>query len=366
MMQAEVVADLLQDAVREGIFPGAAALGAVGDTVVLQAACGWANIFTRQPVTTQTLFDLASLTKPLATTVAVMHLCHQNRLTPATPLGELLPRFLTSDKADLTIGQLLNHQSGLAAYRPYYHRLRHLRPEDRRARLEDWLVAEPLCYRPGERTLYSDVGFMILAWVVEQCSGQTLAHYLRREIYGPLGLLQLFFPAFESGPEDRKFAASEYSAWRGRLIEGTVHDDNAEVVAGFQGHAGLFGNAAAVHHLLAALLAAYHGCADVFSPKVVRKFWALPLDGSRALGFDVPAARGSACGRRFSPHSIGHLGFTGTSFWVDIEQSITIVLLTNRVHPFAGNSRIHMFRPVFHDAVMDLLLKNTQPMQTQH
>mgnify|MGYP001823837269 CR=1 FL=1 len=356
-MRVDALADLLKGAVQEGGFPGAVALVAVGDTVVLQMACGLANLFTRRPVTVDTLFDLASLTKPMATTAAVMHLCRRQELSTTTPLGVLLPLFKGTDKAAITVGQLLTHQSGLPAYRPYYLRLRHLRPGERSTHLKAWLVAEPLCYQPGARTVYSDLGFMVLAWVVMQCSGQPLAHFLRDHIYGPLGLERLFFPAFETGPDDPGFAACEYSLWRGRLIDGTVHDDNADAAADLQGQAGLFGDAASAHRLLAEMLAAYNGVANRFSPEVVRHFWARPCDDQRALGFDVPAAHAASCGRRFSPHTIGHLGFTGTSLWVDVEQSIIVILLTNRVHPFANNTRIRAFRPVFHDAVMDWLLK---------
>jgi CubicO group peptidase (beta-lactamase class C family) len=154
-------------------------------------------------------------------------------------------------------------------------------------------------------------------------------------------------------------AATERCPWRQRLVKGEVHDENAFCLGGEAGHAGLFGTAEAVETLLGALLAAWHGRQGrgAFSPEIVRRFLAPPADGGRALGFDVPTPGASSSGRWFSPFTVGHLGFTGTSFWMDLERQIIVVLLTNRVHPSRANERIRGFRPLLHDAVMGLLLK---------
>jgi CubicO group peptidase (beta-lactamase class C family) len=349
-------------ALREEVFPGAVLLVSCEGIVRMHAAYGVANRYTGRLVHRRTLFDLASLTKPLATSLVVMELVRRGQLSLEDTLGKVLgDPCAGSDKAPIQLSQLLTHTAGLPAYRPYFRELVRLSPARRKADLRRRLVHEPLAARPAERTLYSDLGFMLLQWVVETSSGQSLDKLFDELVCRPLGLVDLFFIARSRLALSREFAATELCPWRRRLLQGRVHDENADVLGGIAGHAGLFGAAADVHALLAVLLRAYHGSRQTpFAGDWVRRFLDRRLKAERALGFDRPAAKGSASGRFFSPCSVGHLGFTGTSFWMDLEQAIIVVLLTNRIHPHRSNEKIKTFRPRLHDTVMEALI-NRRP-----
>jgi CubicO group peptidase (beta-lactamase class C family) len=344
----------MQKALSDGVFPGAVLLAGVGKQVVLHAAYGVANLVTRQPVTTATVFDLASLTKPLATTLAIMRLYEQGRIGLEQPISSILPVFAKTDKRGATIAQLLSHTGGVPDYRPYYIDLSAWPPGERKARLRELLAEEPLLQPPGERSLYSDIGFMILEWVIETVSGRRLDHFLTEEIYAPLGIADsVFFIDLSRPAPIGSYAATERCTWRGRLLEAQVHDENAYVLGGIAGHAGLFGTARGVYCILAELLRAYHEKEGPwrFESRTVQRFFQRTGRADKALGFDMPAALNPSCGRFFSPDSIGHLGFTGTSFWVDLSQSVVVVILTNRVHPTRNNIAIRSFRPLIHDAI---------------
>jgi serine-type D-Ala-D-Ala carboxypeptidase len=209
--------------------------------------------------------------------------------------------------------------------------------------------------------IYSDIGFMILCWVIEQVSGNRLDRFVMKEIYHPLGLENLFFVDLDSTPRQAEFAATELCSWRNILLEGTVHDDNAYVLGGIQGHAGLFGTARDVLSLLSELMAAYLGssCAGVFDTDLIQMFFKQREHTGRALGFDTPSPIDPSCGQYFSKNTVGHLGFTGTSFWMDLDRNVTIILLTNRVHPSRNNNKIKAFRPKLHDRVMKELINNS-------
>jgi CubicO group peptidase (beta-lactamase class C family) len=198
---------------------------------------------------------------------------------------------------------------------------------------------------------------MILAWVVECVSDKRLDHFVVDEFYRPLGLENLFFISNNTLKNRGLFAATENCPWRHKILEGQVHDENAYVVGGIEGHAGLFGTADDVHRLLAELLAVYHGerKSEIFHRDLLHQFFKRLPGTDKALGFDTPSVTDSSCGRGFSPTSIGHLGFTGTSFWMDLERSVIVILLTNRVHPSRENEGIKEFRPEIHDAVMDTI-----------
>lgn len=348
----------MQHAISENVFPGAVLLFSQNGRVIFFEAYGFANLDTQTPMTRETVFDLASLTKPLATTLAVIKLIQDQLLDLDNELGSLLPQFRNSDKSNIKLKHLLYHNSGLPDYRPYYKELVNLPRENRPGALIDLLVKEPLVSVPGDASVYSDLGFMILARVIEKVSGQGFDFFVNEHIYAPLGLDKLFFVDLNSALTLTGFAATERCPWRGFLLEGQVHDDNAYAVGGIAGHAGLFGTAANVHCLISELLAAY-GDPDAvtpFSHALVRKFFK-PLPGSdRVLGFDTPSRPESSCGEYFSTNSVGHLGYTGTSFWMDLDRSINVVLLTNRVHPSRDNEAIKAFRPQLHNAVMKFLL----------
>ena len=350
----------MRQAIREEIFPGGVLLVSRENTVVFFEAYGYANIFTKRLTTRDTIYDLASLTKPLATSLAVMMLILQSKIDLEQNLGSLLPSFKGGEKERITIRDLLCHISGFPDYRPYYEILCRLPINEREDTLHELIVKEPLLYPIGERVLYSDIGFMILRWVIESIAEQRFDHFVREYIFRPLDIDSddgLFFVDLNSNPREGRFAATEHCPWRNILVEGAVHDENAYVVGGIAGQAGLFGSAEKVYSLLSKLLAIFNGCstANFFPRDLVQKFFKRHALSQRALGFDAPSLEGSSCGKCFSKRSVGHLGFTGTSFWMDLDSSIIVILLTNRVHPSRNNTEIKAFRPILHDTIMEYL-----------
>ena len=352
------VEQLMQKAVAENIFPGGVLLVSREGNPVFHNAFGYRDLLTRSPVTTETIFDLASLTKPLATALAVMALVEDGKLALDQQLGDVLPGFVKDSKAAIEINHLLNHNSGLTDYRAYFKKIEPIRPVKRKSALRQLLVKEPLVNPVGSHVLYSDIGFMILEWLIEEIAGKRLDQYLAETIYGPLQLNNLFFVDLNGDPRPGEFAATEQCIWRRQMICGQVHDENAYAAGGIGGHAGLFGTASDIHCLLNHLLGAYQGqpSTRLFQPDKVRLFFNRLAGSDKALGFDMPSESGSSAGRFFSSNSVGHLGFTGTSFWMDLNRSIIVILLTNRVHPTRGNGAIKGFRPLLHDAIMQTLL----------
>ncbi len=345
---------LMVDAVAGGVFPGAVLLAARGGAVACHRAYGVTDLGTGRRVTVDTVFDLASLTKPLATAPALMRLMAEDRLAPDTPLAQLLPDFEGGPAARVTVDQLLRHTSGLPAWEPYFEHLRQMPIAERWPWLKHRLSRTPLEAPPGSQTVYSDLNFMILGWMVEAVAGLRLDRFVAQRIYQPVEIAPLFFIETALPAPRAAYAATERCPWRG-LLRGRVHDDNCYALGGVCGHAGLFGTAAAVHRLLTVLLAAYldEGAGGEFSPRWVRAFFDAPSDGRRPLGFDRPSGPTPACGSRFSRRTVGHLGFTGVSFWMDLDHGHLVILLTNRVHPTRRNESIRAFRPRLHDAVVE-------------
>ncbi|MGD9097512.1 MAG: serine hydrolase, partial [Desulfobacterales bacterium] len=284
-------------------------------------------------------------------------LIQSDRLSLEDRLGDVAEVFAPSEKAGIRIRQLLSHQSGFPAWRPYFEILRRQPPAARGSLWRQMLAGEPLAYRPGEQTLYSDLDFMALQIVVEARAGQRLDQYAARELYQPMGLRDLFFTDTALPPLPRSFAATEQCPWRGRVLKGHVHDDNAFALGGVAGHAGLFGTAAAVADLLDLLLAAVKRPQpdQVLDAAQLRRFFQRQPSSDWTLGFDTPAATGSSSGRHFSASTVGHLGFTGTSFWMDLDREVFVVLLTNRIHPSRTSEGIKAFRPLIHDRIMEVL-----------
>jgi len=320
-----------------------------------QAAAGRASRDRKSPpVTLDTIFDLASLTKPLAATLAVMLLADRGLLHLSTKLGEVLTvPWLPADKRPLTLKSILAHRAGLPAWRPFYEKVQAAPPEARPGLLAHLAAAAPLEYEPETATVYSDLGFMLLKEVVEQVSGRDLAFFCRRELYEPLGLSVLGFqPKRRLNVEQSTWAATEEIGTPGCPAAGEVHDDNARSAGGVAGHAGLFGTGPEVFALIAGLYRAYYGQDSGLglSPETVRRFLTPVAPGARTPGFDVPSRGQSSAGRYFSLRSVGHTGFTGTSFWLDLERGQMVVLLTNRVHLDRDPGRIKAFRPRFHEA----------------
>jgi len=363
--------NLLEGGCRQGVYPAAVALVGLKGELLWEGAAGRVSQTPgADKATSMTIFDLASLTKPLATALGVLCLEHEGKLALDANLGEIIrDSWLPEDKKPLTIQGLLTHWAGLPAWRPFYERLLNAPPWKRGQMLPRLAAAEPLEHPPDTVTLYSDLGFMLLQAAVEAASGLTLDRFCEERIYHPLGLKILGFKPLPTGAQaivttedrrpktkDRIYAATETGLIPDRPMAGEVHDENAWAAGGVAGHSGLFGPGFEVFRLLAALYRAYHGepARDLqpFPPELVRRFFT-PIPGGRALGFDVPSPDAASCsaGRFFSPNSVGHLGFTGTSFWLDLDLGQMVVLLTNRVHLGRDDkTKIQAFRPRFHEA----------------
>jgi len=354
---------LMKDAVANNVFPGGVLLVSQDRNILFFEAYGDANLFSGRKMTKQTVFDLASLTKPLATALAVMELIQQSRLTLKENLGSILPLFKNTDKEKIRVENLLYHDSGLPDYHPYYKKVKKIEPGQKKDALREFLIKEPLIHPPGHQVVYSDLGFMVLRWVIEEVAGIRLDRFVTQNIYRPLGLKTMFFFSVDKMPPVAEFAATEKCPWRGILLDGVVHDDNAYSVGGIEGHAGLFGTAGDVFDLLSELMAVYRGSVStgVFDIDLTRRFLSLNKQNGRALGFDTSSSKGSSCGRYFSKRTVGHLGFTGTSFWMDLDRAIVVILLTNRIHPSRDNNRIKAFRPKLHDAVMENFAVDRSP-----
>ena len=349
------LAQLLDQGRDQGVFTAAVALVGLRGELHWQGVTGRVSRDPASPLATLgTIFDLASLTKPLATTLALMLLEARDLVHLETTLGEVLTApWLPPDKRSLTMKSLLAHRSGLPALRPF-HQIVAAAPEAERPRLLPRLTAaEPLEYAPGTAYLYSDLGFMLLQAVVEEASGQGLESFCRRELYEPLGLeIMGFRPLTRFDQGKFIWAATDETNTPGIPPVGVVHDENARAAGGVAGHAGLFGTAADVFTLVAWLYRAYHGHCEELSipPEIVRRYLTPVAPGERTPGFDVPSPGQSSAGRYFSPRSVGHTGFTGTSLWLDLEQGQMVVLLTNRVHMSRDKEIIKAYRTRFHEA----------------
>ncbi|OEU44591.1 MAG: hypothetical protein BBJ60_01645 [Desulfobacterales bacterium S7086C20] len=353
------IGQVMQNALKDGVFPGGVLLASKKGRVVFLEAFGHARLTPERPMTIDTVFDLASLTKPLATSVAAMILIQEGKMDLDQTLGNTVRDFSDTDKKGLSVRQLLCHTSGLPDYQPYYERLLNLSPDDAKTSLRKLLVAEPLIHKPWEICLYSDLGFMILEWLIEEVAGEGLDSFIGKDLYEPLGLKNLFFNPIPQ-IKNRSYAATEDCPRRGKILEGEVHDDNAYAVGGVAGHAGLFGTTRAVYTLLQELLDTYlrKKNSAIFHPDTLQDFFKRQSDvGSWALGFDTPSRPDSSSGKYFSDKSVGHLGFTGTSFWMDLNKDLIVVLLTNRVHPRRDNEKIKLFRPILHDKIMEMMCK---------
>lgn len=351
-----------QQAVHEQVFPGAVALVRSRGTVVFHEAVGTRGTSPDdQPVCRESIYDLASLTKPLATSTAMLCLVQDGRLHLDQPLSQWVAELEGSPFSGVALRHLLSHQAGLPAWRPYYERLAPsgLPPrneEERRQRVHALLSAiacEPVEYEPGSQSLYSDLGFMVLGEIVERCVGTSLAAYCRRRIYEPLGISSLAFPGCEEAitADPTRIVPTERERWRNRLLCGEVHDENAYALGGCAGHAGLFGTAHAVGQLSAAWLQAVQGRDGLLNAALAKQFTRRQSDASSwGLGWDTPSAPSSS-GTRFSSRAFGHVGFTGTSLWIDPSCDLEVIILSNRVHPTRANTAIQTFRPRIHDAI---------------
>lgn len=291
-----------------------------------------------------TRFDMASLTKVIATTTIAMILEDEGKLDIDRTVASYLPELDVPDKAGITVRMLLTHSGGFEAYAPLWKTLR-----GQSAYLAA-IAARPLAYAPGTRSIYSDWDFVLMQAIVERITGERLDDLTQQRIWGPLGMTETGFrPDTSLRPH---IAPTEIDTARGGLMWGVVHDENAWALGGVAGHAGLFSSVRDLAVFAQMLLqGGTYGTSHLIAPATVARWTARQSSlSSRALGWDTPSDHSSA-GRYFSPRSYGHTGFTGTSIWTDPERGLWVILLTNRVYPTRANSKHIALRREIADAV---------------
>jgi len=348
---------ILEKAIAARAFPACSLAVTFRGELVAHKAFG---LFTYDPaspaVTTSTIFDLASATKVVATTAMAMILYERGLLDLEAPVTAIVPEFMDAfaeddeRRRDVTVRMLLAHSSGLPAYEKLFLRSK-IREDLLRA-----AFATPLTAVPGTRAEYSDIGFIILGVALERLADESLDAFCQREVFGPLGMTHTTFTPTHALKASIPPTADDRS-FRCRIIQGEVQDENASVLGGIAGHAGLFSTA---EDLAIFAHAIPNGGRPILRSSTVELFSrreSVPEGTSRALGWDTPSTP-SQSGRYFSSRSFGHLGYTGTSLWIDPDRQLSITLLTNRSWPDCQNQAIKQVRPAFHDAVIEALGQN--------
>jgi CubicO group peptidase (beta-lactamase class C family) len=338
---------LIDDAVQVGVFPAAVVeVGSASGCQWTHAAGTIVNDTGEDAVSQNTVFDLASLTKVIATTTLAIRQVDALALDLDSPIQESFPAWNSEDRVSVTTRDLLSHSSGLPAHLPLF-----LNNVGRR-QFEHSICSAPLAYRPRSQAIYSDLGFILLGFLLSDLASglNSLDVEFRRVVedrgWGDIGFRPPVSWATRTAP-------TELDTWRGRLLLGEVHDENCFALGGVSGHAGLFGTAMSVGAFARDTLRAISGEMTFGKSETVQAFsrrTKIP-GSSRALGWDT-MLRTSSCGQWMSDGAFGHTGFTGTSLWIDPLHNTYVVLLTNRVNPSRGDRRIEVFRPVLHDSIM--------------
>src|SRR2546422_6113687 len=328
-----------KEAVASGEIPGVVVLIGRGDAILLQRAYGSRRLLPSPvPMTVDTIFDIASLTKPVGTTLAVMALVERGAIKLEAPVGQYLKEFSGKQFHEITIRRLLTHSAGLIAY-PQNATVAAGFPRAVRE-----IAKLPLEYPPGSAFQYSDTGFILLGEVVRRVSGVPLDRYLERMLFRPLGLQDTTFQPKTSAMA--RVAPTEFA--NGHLLRGEAHDPRARLLGGVAGHAGMFSTAADLARICRMLL--NRGTLEghrILDPATARTIWEVAPDGrgTRTLGWDVTSSYSRTMAPFFPEGSVGHLGFTGTALWIDPPTRSYIIILSNRVHPYGGGaSKIQTLR----------------------
>lgn len=340
---------VLDSIMRAGIAGGAAPGGslAVGRFGRIVHMAGYGRQDTAQksaPVDENTMYDMASLTKVIATTTAAMMLEEQGQLDLDRTVASYLPEFNAPDKAAITVRMIVTHRGGLEAFAALYKEFKG------REQYLAQINARPLKSTPGTETVYSDWDFILTQLIIERITGMTLDKFLADKVFGPLGMTSTMYTP-DSTKYFNRIAPTEIDSTRGGLMHGKVHDENAYAMGGVSGHAGLFSTARDLSIFAQMLLngGQYNGV-RIVKPETVAR-WTSPQSrtSSRALGWDTPS-KGSSAGNYFSARSFGHTGFTGTSLWIDPDRDLFVILLTNRVDPTRNNNKHVPLRRAVADA----------------
>ena len=345
---------VLQEAIDQRAFPAASVSVSLEDRVIGFKAFGRFTYEIDSPtVVPATLFDLASLTKVVATTSMAMVLYERGLLDLDAPVGAVVPEFLQGEpdarRRNVSFRMLLAHSSGLPAYEKLFLKAR-TRDDLLRA-----VFTMPLTADPGSCAVYSDIGFMLLGTALERIADESLDGFCRREIFAPLGMIN---STFDPPKEIRAMIppTADDRSFRHRIIQGEVQDENTSVLGGIAAHAGVFSTALDLARFGHSMLGAGRSILRPETMALFTKRESMPAGASRALGWDTPSAP-SQSGKYFGPASFGHLGYTGTSLWIDPDRRLSITLLTNRTWPDCSNRAIKQVRPRFHDAVVEAIEK---------
>lgn len=358
---------LMRAAIADRAFPGAAvAIGRPNVQVKLEGY-GYFTYDSEQRITPQSIFDLASLTKVISTTTAVMQLYEAGRISLDDRVADYLPRFGQHGKGDITVRNLMTHTSGLIPFRPF-----HTQGVTSRQGIIDAIFAEELVYEPGAEMKYSDFNMILMALIIEKITGQSFASYASEHIFRPLGMTRTGFRRAGAG-SDRTIVPTEIDQiFRKKLIQGEVHDETAFILGGTAGHAGLFSTAEDLSRFAFMLVnKGMHEGVQFLKPETIELF-TTPVDPTRhtrALGWDTKSPQGySSAGQRFSLRSFGHTGFTGTSIWIDPEAELFVILLTNRVYPTRENKKHSAVRAALADIAHASLVGKPEPVlpSSQH
>ena len=360
IQSSRAVSNLLRLRIAAGDFPSAVYIIAEKGRVVFADALGNSVVQpAKHAATLETIYDLASLTKPLITGLLCAQFVAARELALEESVATYLPEFNRTDKSAITIRQLLTHTSGLPAWRPLY-----LLTDS----VEDALAAianSPLEYQPGERVVYSDLGFIALGFLLQRLSGQSLADLAQQKIFRPLQLHDTFFNpkealrtgiaacetgnAYERDMCERGFQSNKRSHWRNEVIWGQVHDGNAHFLGGAAGHAGMFANAEETLMIANQFIGAQSQLLTNETCRLFRQNMTPGLNEARSFGWQLAATKDSTAGLALPRDAFGHTGFTGTSCWIDADHERVFILLTNRTHqrplPFAN---INSVRREFH------------------
>jgi len=343
--------DIVEAAIGDSAFPGAQLVVVKDGVIAYASAYGTQTYDIAAPlIDDRTLFDLASVSKVIGTTAAAMKLYDQGKLRMDDRVATYLPQFTVGKKAEITIRHLLTHRAGFPPFKRFFLVCKTA------AEALDSVLATELLWNPGDTTVYSDIGMITMGKVIEKIAGMPQDKFLESEFYGPLGMKHtLYNPPREVW---ENVAPTEIDTlWRKMLVRGIVHDENANILGGVAGHAGLFSTASdlAVYTQMLLNKGTYAGV-RYLSDSTVEAFTARRVGREdRYLGWDMKSPTGSSAGSLFSPSSFGHTGFTGTSVWVDPDRRISLILLTNRVHPTRANTKISRVRPAIADAVIRAL-----------
>jgi len=349
--------DVLEKAIAEKAFPGATLAVGYKGKVALHAFGKLSYDAKSRQVNVHTMYDVASLTKVIVTTTLVEKLVEGDFKSPLlldVPIDRYLPEWASGPQPEwrhrVTVRHLMTHTSGLPPFREYW------RTSKGKSDTLRMIFAEPLESEPGTKMVYSDLGIILMAEIIERLTGRTLDDLAKEYIFTPLAMRDsMYKPPKKLWPQ---IAPTEFDAiFRHRLVQGEVHDENAFAIGGVSGHAGVFSTAPDLASFCQMLLnGGVYAHQRILKRATIAQFTA-PQElakGTRTLGWVVPT-EGSSSGHYFSPHSFGHTGFTGTSIWIDPERQLFVVLLTNRVNPTRENHKIAEVRPALHDAVMQAL-----------